>query len=273
MDVRAEVGAERGAARGKPALPRWLLLAGLLAGAGIAASGLVTHTNKVLPAQAVARVNNRLILRDAWLRAVAAVAGERRGELSAADQRHILDRLIDEELLVQHGVALGLVEQDARLRSTMVSEVMQQATGAAAKEPDDASLRSFYADNAAFFAPAARVRVKAWRLAADGARTEFQPGVPDAMLPLAKVQAYLGPALTAAAAQLAVNSASEPIVTDSGRVVLQLLEKEAGAALPYEQVRDEVRAEYKRRADEAAVRALLAELRASGNIAVDRALP
>lgn len=261
------VSIEHGAARGKPALPRWLLLAGLLAGADIAAAGLVT-SGPGLPARAVARVNDRLILRDAWLRAVAAVAGERRGELTEADQRHILDRLIDEELLVQHGVALGLVEQDARLRSTMVSEVMQTATGAAATVPDEGALRAFYQQNTSFFAPTARLRVKAWRLNADGSRAEFLPPVPDALLPLAKIRNYLGPALTGQAAALPSDAPSEPIATESGPVVLQVLEKEAGAAQPFEQVQEEVRAEYRRRADEAAVRTLLADLRKRGRVAI-----
>jgi hypothetical protein len=76
---------ERARVRSARLLPRWLLLAGLAAGAGLAASGLITGENRALPPQAVARVNDRLILRDAWLRAVAAVAGERRGELTGAD--------------------------------------------------------------------------------------------------------------------------------------------------------------------------------------------
>src|SRR5205823_1584452 len=109
-----------------------------------------------------ARVNQHLILRDSWLRAVAAVASERRAPLTDADQRHVLDRLIDEELLVQHGMALGLPEQDARLRSTLVSEVMLTAsTGATAMDED--ALRRFYAANRDFFTPAARLRVAVWR--------------------------------------------------------------------------------------------------------------
>src|SRR5690349_6816958 len=127
-------------------VPRWLLLAGLAAGVLMAAAGLRPATT-ALPPEAVARVDRQLILRDAWLRAVAAVASERRTPLTDADQRHILERLIDEELLVQHGVALGLVEQDARLRSTLVSEVMLAASLSARAEPDEAALRAYYEDN------------------------------------------------------------------------------------------------------------------------------
>lgn len=254
--------------------PRWLLVAGLLAGAGAAAAGLVAGpVARGLPVGAVARVNQQLIARDAWLRAVAAVASERREPLTDADQRHILDRLIDEELLVQHGVALGLAEQDARLRSTMVSEVMLAATNAAAAAPDDAALRRYYDEHRDFFAPTARLRVQAFRLDDQGQRLEFQPAIPDALLPLAKLENYVGPALTQRAAQLAPGQVSEPIAAAGGaRVVLQLLEKEPGAAPPFEQVRDQVRAQARRDADETAVRALIAQLRASNAITVETGL-
>ena len=245
---------------------RWLLAAGLLGGAALAAAGLLVRTDAGLPPQAVARVNDQLILRDAWLRAVAAVASERRTPLSDADQRHILDRLVDEELLVQRGLALGLPEQDARLRSTLVSEVMLAATQSV-PGLDDAALKRFYEENRDFFAPAGRLRVQAWRLDARGQLTEFQPAVPDTLLPLAKLQAYLGPALTAKAVAL---EAGDTIEADGLR--LKVLEKQPGVAPAFEQVRDEVRAEAKRRADESSVRALLAELRRAGRVVVDPTL-
>src|SRR5262245_50870367 len=94
----------------KPLLPRWLLVAGLLAGIGLASADIVLRRDE-LPDGAVARVNDKLISRDAWLRAVAAVASERRAPLTPEDQRHILDRLVDEELLVQHGLSMDLIEQ------------------------------------------------------------------------------------------------------------------------------------------------------------------
>jgi len=220
----------------------------------------------------VARVNDRLILRDEWLRAVAAVASERRTPLSADDQRHILDRLVDEELLVQHGRELGLVEHDGRLRSTLVSEVMLAATQRAGAELDEPALRRFYDANPAWFAPAPRLRVRAWRVDGSGARTPFEPAVPDALLPPAKLAAYLGPTLVARAAALEARQSSEPVDSGGGRVVVELLEREASAAPPFERVREQVRAEARRRADEAAVRALLAELRRDGQVEVQAGL-
>jgi hypothetical protein len=236
--------------------PRWLLVAGLAAGAALGAAGLRVAPAPALPPGAVARVDGQVILRDAWLRAVAAVESDRRAPLTEDDHRHILERLIDEELLVQHGVALGLVERDARLRGTLVSQVMQAAAQAARVEPDEATLRAWFDAHRERFTPAARLRVRAWRVGADGARAPFAPPVPDALLPPAKLQAYLGPALTRRAMELAPGA-----TVDTGEVVLEVVESQPGAAPPFEAVRLEVRRELLRRADEAAVRALLAELR------------
>ncbi len=252
------------------AIPRTLLILGLLGGVAAAAAGLVGGGPERLPAQAVAMVNHRPILRDAWLRAVAAVASERRAPLTAEDQRHILDRLIDEELLVQHGIAMGLPEHDGRIRSELVSQVMQTATAGAAGA-DEAALRQFYADNQSFFAAPARLRIAAWRELADGTRAEYTPPIPDALLPPSTLQNYLGPRLTARALTLPVGQRTEPI--GDGRFVLESLEVQPGAAPPFEQIREQVRVEARRRADEAAVRALLANLRRSGNVIVESDLP
>lgn len=234
--------------------PRWLLVAGLAAGIVLGALGIAERPLAGLPDDAVARVNGRLILRDEWLRAVAAVSSERRTPLTDADQRHILDRLVDEELLVQHGVALGLVESDARLRSLLVSEVMLVAARRAAQEPDEAALRKFYEEQRDFFAPAPRLRVQG-------------PGIPDVLLPHAKLVAYVGPTLAQRVAGLAPG---ESVEAEGGAI--RLVEREPSAAPPFEQVAEQVRAEWRRRNDEAAVRALLARLREANRIDL-RGLP
>jgi hypothetical protein len=250
------------------ATARWLLIAGLLAGIVMAASGVLRHGDE-LPAHAVARVNDRLILRDAWLRAIAAVSSERRTPLTEADRRHILDRLIDEELLAQHGMVLGLVEQDRRLRGQLVQQVVQTATaGNSGQDFSEAELRAFYAEHLDIFAVPARLRVSAARIDDDGRRSEFVPPVPDALLPPAELRSYLGPALTQAALGLQAGETSEPQAQGAGYVVLEVLERESGGAPPFEQLREQIRAEMLRRADEEAVRGLLKQLREDNRVVV-----
>ena len=214
-----------------------------------------------LPAGAVARVGERLILRDEWLKAVAAAASERRTPLTAEQQQQILDRLIDEELLVQHGLSLGLVQHDQRLRGQLVSEVLFTTTASQTDaQQDDDALESFYAEHPGLFVPPAQLRVKAWILAADGTRKEFLPPVPNTLLPLGKLQAYLGPELVNVAMTLPVLQDSAPISSNGQRVILQVQELQLARVPPFAQMREQVRREVRRRNDEKAVQALLDEL-------------
>lgn len=246
---------------------RWLLIAGLAAGIVMAAGG-VLEDEAALPSQAIARVNDRLILRDAWLRAVAAVSSERRTPLTQTDRRHILERLIDEELLAQHGLALGLVEQDRRLRGQLVQQVLQTAVAGAARPLDEAELRTFHQQNRDFFAPPARLRVAAARIDGKGRRIEFLPPVPDVLLPPAQLRSYLGPGLTRRAMELQPGESSEPQAMGDEHVVVELLEREPGVVPPFEQIREQVEAELRRRGDEEAVRQLLRQLREDHRVLV-----
>ena len=251
-------------------IPRLLLVLGLAGGLLAVGHELLQHApGPPLPDAAVARVGSRLILRDEWLKAVAATASERRTPLTEADRQQILQRLVDEELLVQQGLALGLVEHDQRLRGQLVSEVIYATSSAAATTPDEATLRRFFADNTALFAPPAALRVQAWRLDESGARQPFQPPVPDSLLPPAKLQTYLGPTLTTLALRQSVGVESASVEIDGHQVVLSVLERGAAATPAFEAVHAQVLAEYRRRSDEAAVRALLERLRARKDVTVE----
>jgi parvulin-like peptidyl-prolyl isomerase len=61
---------------------------------------------------------------------------------------------------------------------------------------------------------------------------------------------------------------SEPVRSGAGFHVLQVLERQADAAPPLEQIAEQVLAEYRRRAGEHALRAYLDELRSRADIEV-----
>ena len=82
-------------------------------------------------------VNGKPITRDALARFTGAMARERgRLDLDPAEQRRILDRLIDEELLLQHGIALGLDRSEPSARRAIVSAVVDTLTTAEMRDPD-----------------------------------------------------------------------------------------------------------------------------------------
>lgn len=245
-------------------LPRLVLMAGLILGAGLAVWHVLETPLKadaVLAEQAVARVGETLILRDEWHRAVATVASERRTPLTEEDREAILQRLVDEALLLQHGLDMGLVERVPRLRGQLVSEVMQGAIEARQDSVDERELARFHSEHMGLFQPPAQLQVQVWQLGQDGAMTPFQPPVPEALMPPGRLSGYIGPTLTREAVTLAESARSEPIRMNDKNYVIEMVSRQEAPVLPFSAVREEVLNEWRRRNDEAAVRGLLEELR------------
>jgi parvulin-like peptidyl-prolyl isomerase len=273
-----------------------LLALGAGVGIALAASGLVASGHapaRGLPAGAVARVDGELVRVDDFERAVAALAADRRDGVDAAERRRVLDRLIDEELLVQRGLALGLARQDARVRRELAGAVIETAVARGeVTEPSAAEVEAFYESEREFFAPSAQLRVRqVWcragapaaerraREAAERLRAgddffavrnalgDRDPSaLPDALVAAPKLLDYLGPTALRAALELPVGGVSEPVRSASGHHVLQVVERAAGEVPPLADIRGEVVAELRRRAGESALRAYLDELRARATI-------
>src|SRR5207244_11874837 len=141
-----------------------LLAIGAGAGIALAATGLVASgvtRGRGLPPGAVARVNGALLRADDYTRSLDALERDRRGGAAPADRRSLLDRLIDEELLVQRGLELGLARQDARVRRDLTAAVIDAVvTEHEDGTPSDADLEAFYRRERDFFARPGRLRVR-----------------------------------------------------------------------------------------------------------------
>lgn len=287
---------------------RTTVLLAIGAALGIAAAVVsltdVRAASSHLPADVVAQVNGVPIRRADYLRAVGALASDRRAALTEADRRHVLDRLIDEELLVQYGVDLGLVQSDRRVRGDLVSSVLAaQVASVDDFEPTEEELRAYYAEYGDFFGSPGRMRLAVLWVRGEPARPadeaasralaaavalrdgeEFasvvdrlgdQPvaPLPDGYLPPAKVREYVGPAVATAALALAPGEVSDPIGAASGVYVVQLVDREASGRPPLEEIEPQVRVEMKRRAGDDAVRAALERLRREGEVVTTETLP
>lgn len=220
----------------------WLAI-GALAGIALAAATLVRGPDATAPAfgpEVAARVNGQPIQREALARYAATIARERGGlDLDAAEERRILDRLIDEELLVQRGLALGLERSEPAARRAIVSAVIDGITSADAREPDRAELEAFYQQNAARWTRPGDVLFEAVRVPA---------GAPDADALAAEIvrRARVGESLDVIGAELGAaiepplppGKVSPDAVRDrAGDVVVQAL-----LALPAGETSDPVRA-------------------------------
>jgi hypothetical protein len=109
-------------------------------------------TVKALPDDAIALVNGKPIREDEYLNALALLAGDKRSALTDQDRAHVLTRLIEEELLVQHGVASGVVDTDRSVRRVMTQALMDSIIAESASElPTEEELRSFYEQHLSLF--------------------------------------------------------------------------------------------------------------------------
>lgn len=280
----------------------WLVI-GSLAGLGLAALGMLDATwSRGLPSDAIARVNDVFLRRDDYARALAGVAADRRAPLSEADRRYVLDRLIDEELLVQHALELDLARLDRRVRTDLVAAMIQYLTaGAEDRDPTPAELRSFLEENADRFARPGRIRIRRILIRSEPLRTDEEAreraalafarirsgegfdrvrsdlgdeeiaALPDSFLSPTKLREHLGDSLTREAMALEVGRVSEPLRYATGYHVLQIVAREPRRQPDPTHIDEELRAEWRREQQDRALRRELDRLREMARI--ERGLP
>jgi parvulin-like peptidyl-prolyl isomerase len=252
----------------------------------------------------VAAVNGEILRVEEYERAVQALAGDRREPLTEKDRRHVLKRLLDEELLVQRGLELGLARHDRRVRGDIVAAVIQTVVARSEEtSPDADALRAFYQDNADYFAQTGRTLVQQILVRARPARSDAEARdrageaarrlragepfavvdealgdpqvapVPRAHLPASKLREYLGPTATHAALRLSVGEVGNPVRSSVGYHVIQIVDREPGRTPPLAEIEEVVRAEWVRRAGDRALREYLDELHDRADVRVVQELP
>lgn len=271
-------------------------LLGLLAAAGSLLADSPRGATD-LPDGAVASVNGVPLRVSDYERAVTALANDRRDPLGEAERRFVLERLIDEELLVQRALELGLVQSDRSVRGQLVAVMLAAVTDAAAhREPDEEELRAFHTEHAEWFQEPARVRGRqlwvrgapartreAARERAETAAERLRAGeafaavnaalgdepiapLPDTPLPPAKLVEYVGPGGLVGLADTENGTITDPLPWAGGYQVLERVAATAGRTRSFEEVSEQVRAEWRRRSHEEELQRYLEELRARAEI-------
>ena len=197
---------------------------------------------------------------------LAGVESDLRSPIDAAMRERVLERMIDEELLVQRALDLGLAVIDRRVRGELTSGLIDSIVSEAdAEEPSErrsrstsrrASTSSRAPDACALersSSPArpreggaertgrrttdalARAQEAAARLAAGEAPSEVEAALgdsqvsplPDVLLPASKVRDYVGPTLLERSQTLEIGAWSDPVESAGGVYLAQLVDREA----------------------------------------------
>lgn len=271
---------------------RLVLGLGAALGLLLAAPGLFHPAKTELPKGVVAMVGDAPITAEDYARALAAVAGDRRdAAVDPALRRHVLDRLVDEELLLGAALASGLPLRDPALRGQIASAMVESIVGQRGTPSDDVA-RAHYAANPGLFSRNGRLRVEAlWfgrgdtRARAAQARARWLEGndppsaddagivLPAAPLPAIKLADYLGPTVASAVARLPQGGITEPIEASGGTWLVRLVERRDGELPAYEEVREQVLADLRRAEDDAALRSWLDRRRKEARVALRDPLP
>lgn len=269
---------------------RLWLSAGAALGLLLAAHGLLQRDHSALPPGVIAMVGDVPITTEEYTRALAAVASDRRDTVDRALQQHVLQRLIDEELLVQAALASGMALRDPTLRGQIATAMIEAVVGEK-KTPTEDQLRAHFAANAAVFARNGRVRVEAlWFGSADArqratdARARLLAGekvasdppalvLPNTPMPQIKLADYLGPVVAQAVATLPVAAVSAPLESGGGVWIVRVLERKDGESPAFESVRDQVLADWRRAEDDETLRRWLERRRHETRVALREPLP
>jgi parvulin-like peptidyl-prolyl isomerase len=281
-----------------------LLAIGAATGLAFAAWGLLGDAASTrLPADAIARVNGTVIRGEAFERLVAAVMEDMRTPDEEKARERVLERMIDEELLIQRALDLGLIHLDRKVRADLTSSVIASVVNDVKDlEPDSNELEEFFAENKEYFTrpgrlyaqqiffrtrsqageksqasdALARAQKASARLVAgddyevvkaDLGDFEISP-IPATMLPAAKLREYLGPTLLRTIVELEVGQWSDPVRSGSGIHLVQLVDREPAKTPPLAEIREQVRVDWRRRQGDQALRNYLEELRTRADIEV-----
>lgn len=280
---------------------------GLGAGLGLclAATGAFVSTPANFSTHYVARVNGKEITQHELDVALARTSGT--GLTPATIPAHVqhrqaLDFLIDQELLIQRGVEIGLLDSDRTVRKALGMAMIDTIVAAVLKqEPTEDTLQTFYASHQAVFRVPSRLRVQQVTFSATGdlslAQTQAEQAaqaldagmpfpevqqrfgaaedvpLPDTLLPSHVLRRHVGPTLTQTALAMQVGEISAPVLSPMGYHILRVAERQAERMRPYQEVKQEVRAEYFRRERDKALDHVLEQLRRESTILLSQDAP
>jgi hypothetical protein len=241
-----------------------LLAVGMLVGAALAVYFIVRLPESREPtADAVAWVSDRPISRASYESALQAVASDRKGgTLRADDRERVLERLIDQELLIDRAIELGLHERDPQIRNQLVTAMIDFLVRRAEDEAaavSETELRAFYQTEGFRFA-----RRPQYRVAVEGAAVPLPAG----WLLDKEIEQRLGPSAARKVAELAIGE-SASIGDGPSQYTIRLLDRQEAEQVPFEEAREAVEAAYARERSEAAVREFLELARKHTDIRIE----
>ena len=207
--------------------------------------------------------------------------------------KQLLQRLIDDELILQRAEELGILQADPGIRKLLarsaIDTVVRESQAVLIKEPE---LIAFYNDHQAVFQQPQRITLQAAQfddlgmanisrnavLLGDSLKKTVSLGggkilpIPVSPLPKHMLIRYLGISLTDLALGLSATQISQPIVQGDNIYLLQVIENQPATLMPFEQVRETVMTELVSRQRRDSLTTTLEELKQTASIQLNLSL-
>ena len=231
----------------------------------------------------IAKIDDRAISKGKYESYLDSVAQSRKSGLISSDAENILERMIDEELLIQRAVDLGMLANDSELRSIiiqkMISSIIADTKNIRFSQQE---LQTFFIENQDFFAPSPKLHLlkfsflEANLAQANEARQMLLSSnlvlakqlaesdviqLPNTLLPATKIREYIGPLLTQEALKLDDGEVSQIIASENQLHLLFVIKKLRGSAGSFEEMYEEIESEFIRQKGEEMLDEYLLDLR------------
>ena len=254
----------------------------------------IMETNKnfsSLPDNIIATVNDKIIPSDKYQTVINLIQNDKRDELTKADREMALDRIIEEELLVQYAYKNGFLEADDLLRKSIVRSVVDSIVEQALSVvPAEQDLLKFYETNRQTFAIDEKYRVV---ILSSKNRSDIDEGkviwqsnydltllrqtfksidrldIPTGFISKIRLGTLIGPLLRDKVLSLEVGETSETLKTIYGYSIVTLVDKKDRVIPEFKEISEIVLQEYKRQQREEILEELLKDLKRQSDIKIN----
>ena len=266
----------------------FVLFAGILLGALMAAYSVIEKSN-ISDYKWAAKIEDTFIPMEKYLTQLDGLSKDKRSPLTQKDKEYVLERMIEEELLIKRAIDLGMLNDNPMARGTIVQQMIKTIIAENARyEISDSELESFFQENSGFFTKSSRLRIqqiyfsneqlkddslvvakKAYDLLKRGDDFESvsklgSPSalqIPNSLMTLSKVREYIGPSLMNLAKELEINSFTTPIEVSGGYKIIYLIDKELASPPQFNDIKASVSSEFLKRKDDQSLRSYLENLK------------
>ena len=261
---------------------------GLIIGILLAALAIV-EKNNITDQNWAAKIEDQLIPYERYQMQLEGLAKDKRSPLTNQDKEYVLERMIEEELLIKRAIDLGMLENNPMARGTIVQQMIKNIVAEGSRiEPQENELIEFFQENIGFFTKANRLRVRQIffsqddfgdeafvkandafvrlnkgenfeEVALSGSKSALK--IPDTLMNLSKVREYIGPSLMREAQLLKPGYSSAPNKVSGGYKIIYLVDREDAIQPEYSNIRSAVLSEFLKRRDDQSLRKYLDNLK------------